>query len=346
MTPLHRRLAPKLAATAALLLLTAAADAEIGPAERSVRARRGPVTSTHAPKAPEPQKIPKRPWSESAPEAAEHVRRGGPLVMFVVVPLCSNAQIDCGSAVAGRPGDLAKNIYWGAVFGQRRFFERKNSGWTRVEVTRPAPGSDDPLLERAIFKREIPRAARSASPDASGATTEQIVVFQAVHGASIDRAINLFWTIATEGGRVRFRDGDQDRDEPIHVAGYAGHNRLMDAGAKLPPPPPNERSRPIPSFVMACYSEPYFGAALRSAGSDTLVMTRNLMAPEGYVLDAITKALGEDAPREDVRRRAVEAYARWQRISPAAASSIFAPGPERTTTAELTRPELTRASAR
>jgi hypothetical protein len=74
---------------------------------------------------------------------------------------------------------------------------------------------------------------------------------------------------------------------------------------------------------MACYSEPYFGAALRSAGSDTLVMTRNLMAPEGYVLDAITKALGEDAPREDVRRRAVEAYARWQRISPAAASSIF-----------------------
>jgi hypothetical protein len=75
-------------------------------------------------------------------------------------------------------------------------------------------------------------------------------------------------------------------------------------------------------------------------------MTRNLMAPEGYVLDAITKALGEDAPREDVRRRAVEAYARWQRISPAAASSIFAPRPERTTTAELARPELTRASAR
>jgi hypothetical protein len=325
MSPLLRRLASKLAPAAALLLLSGAADAGIGPAEMYARARR--AKSARAPKtAPASQhqhKQKQKPWSEASPETAEHVRRGGPLVTFVVVPLCSNDQIDCGSSVAGRPGDLSKNIYWGAVFGQRRFFERKNSGWTLVEVTRPAPGNADPLLERAVFKRKIPLAAWSTTT--SGATTEQIVVFQAVHGASIDRALSLFWSVATEGGRVRFHDGEMDRDEPIHVAGYAGHNRLMDAGAKLPPPPPQERSRPIPSFVVACSSEPHFGAALRNAGSDTLVMTRNLMAPEGYVLDAITKTLGENAPREDVRRRAIEAYAKWQSIGAAEASSIFAP---------------------
>jgi hypothetical protein len=336
MTPLFRRLASKLAPAAALLLLSGAADAGIGPAEMYARARR--AKSARAPRAADPQKTiqiqkqkqkpPQKPWSDTSPETAEHVRRGGPFVTFVVVPLCSNEQIDCGSSVAGRPGDLSKNIYWGAVFGQRRFFERKKSGWTLIDVTRPAPGSADPLLERAVFKREIPLAAWSTNPTeiaAAGSTAEQIVVFQAVHGASIDRALSLFWTLATEGGRVRFRDGDRDRDEPIQIAGYAGHNRLMDPGINLPPPPPIERGRPIPSFVIACSSEPYFGAALRNAGSDTLVMTRNLMAPEGYVLDAITKALGENAPREDVRRRAVDAYAKWQSISTAAASSIFAP---------------------
>lgn len=295
MGPLLRRLASKLAPAAALLLLAAAADA--GDA---------------------------KPWSETSPQIAEQIRRGGPFVTFVVVPLCSNDQIDCGSSVAGRPGDLSKNIYWGAIFGQRRFFERKNSGWTLLEVTRPAPGNDDPLLERVVFKRRIPLAPWSNTAD-PGATAEQIVVFQAVHGAAVDRAVSLFWTLATEGGRVRFHDGPNLRDEPIHVAGYAGHNRLMDPGTKLPPPPTPERSRPIPSFVVACYSEPYFGPALRLAGSETLVMTRNLMAPEGYVLDAITKALGENALRSDVRRRAVEGYAKWQSISTTEASAIFAP---------------------
>jgi hypothetical protein len=56
-------------------------------------------------------------------------------------------------------------------------------------------------------------------------------------------------------------------------------------------------------------------------------MTRSLMAPEGYVVDAITRALGENLPRGEVRARAVEAYAQWQRLSPRAASSIFTKQP-------------------
>lgn len=326
MSPLLRRLTQKIAPLAALLLVSSAAEGGIGPAEMYARAPK--AKSARAPKTtPVITKTPQKPWSNTSPAIADHLRRGGPLVTFVVVPLCSNDQINCGSGVAGRPGDLSKNIYWGAIFGQRRFFDRAKSGWTRVDVTRPDPGSTDPLLERVVFKRQIPLSAWSPS-NTDPANAEQIVVFQAVHGAAIDRAVSLFWTLATEGGRVRFRDGQIDRDEPIHIAGYAGHNRLMDAGTKLPPPPPLDRSRPIPSFVVACSSEAYFGDALRSAGSDTLLMTRNLMAPEGYVLDALTKALGENLPREAVRSRTIEAYAKWQSISRTEASSIFAPALE------------------
>jgi hypothetical protein len=320
------RCAARIAPVAALVLLSGSALGGIGSAEMLARARRAKVALQKERRAP-PPKAPKAPWSSLAPQAAESVERGGPLVTFIVVPLCSNEQIDCGSVSAGRPGDLSKNLYWGAVFGQRRFFDRKSSGWTRVEVTQA--GKDDPMLERVIYKRLVPRAQWMPAAEASSPeSVEQIVVFQAVHGASIDSAVSLFWTLATEGGRVRFRDGERERDEAIHVAGYSGHNRLMD-GIKLPPPPPKERARPIPSFVIACYSEAYFGDALRSAGSTPLVMTRALMAPEGYVLDALTRALGEDAPRAEVRARAVDAYAKWQRLSTGVASGIFAPAEPR-----------------
>ena len=66
----------------------------------------------------EPQK------SVSAESALYDIHSGKPLVVHVTVPLCSNTQIDCGSAVAGDPDRLETNLYWGAAFGHRRFFDR------------------------------------------------------------------------------------------------------------------------------------------------------------------------------------------------------------------------------
>lgn len=262
------------------------------------------------------------PWSDVNPTIAEDIRAGRPLVTVVIVPLCSNEQINCGSGVAGRPGDLRTNIYWGAVFGQKRFFNRKGSGW---ELVHSAPDAAAGVLERAVFRRIVGREAWQA--DGAGAKVEQIVVLEAIHGGAIDGAVSRFYHLATEGGRARFTDGGRERDERVHVAGYAGHNRLMD-GVKLPPPPPpGGDARPIPSFVMACVSDRYFSDALRSAGSETLVMTRDLMAPEGYVVEAITRALGENAPREVVRERAVASYIKWAKLPARAASWIFARSP-------------------
>ncbi|MDC3959155.1 hypothetical protein [Polyangium jinanense] len=249
--------------------------------------------------------------------AATSAQAAEPLVIQVIVPLCSNAQIDCGSNVAGDPDRLDTNLYWGAAFGHRRYFDRKKSGFTRVDVV-PADG---PRLERVVYRRLV-----SAEPFGGkrGETLEQIVVLDAYHGDSIDRAVEAFWHLATRGGRIRFHDGGKEREARISVAGYAGHNRLMD-GVRLPPTPgPEERGRAIPSFVLACDSEPYFGPALRAAGSETWLMTRSLMAPEGYVLDAVVNAIGVHAPPSTIRDRAVDAYAKWQKLSRRAAGSIFA----------------------
>jgi hypothetical protein len=257
------------------------------------------------------------PWSEADPRISAEIQAGKPLVLLVVVPLCDNALIDCGSPIAGKPRDLEHNVYWGAAFGQRRFFERKNSGWERVEIT--GPGKEG-LLARAVFRRQVSRAGWGGK---EGETVEQIVVLEAVDGTAIDAAVARFFGLATGGGRVRFQDGERAREERVQVVGYAGHNRLMD-GVALPRVASFAGARAIPSFVMACASEPYFGEALRKAGSAPLVMTRSLMAPEGYVIEAIARGLGEDLPQSSLRARAVAAYGKWQRISAAAASTIFA----------------------
>ncbi|MRG98374.1 hypothetical protein [Polyangium spumosum] len=249
--------------------------------------------------------------------AATSALAAEPLVVHVIVPLCSNAQIDCGSNVAGDPDRLDTNLYWGAAFGHRRFFDRKKSGFSRLDVM----GAEGPRLERVVYRRRVSAAPFGGTSDE---TVEQLVVLDAYHGDSIDRAVEAFHHLATRGGRVRFHDGGGSREVRVTVAGYAGHNRLMD-GVRLPPPPgPEERGRAIPSFVLACDSEPYFGPALRAAGSETWLMTRSLMAPEGYVLDAVVTAIGENATPTVIRDRAVAAYARWQKLSRGAAGSIFA----------------------
>ena len=143
----------------------------------------------------------------------------------MVVPLCSNEQIDCGSPIAGRPGDLAHNVYWGAVFGARRFLERKGSGWERVDVAR----GDRVFLERATFRRFVPGA-----PWGRADPVEELVVLQAVHGDAIIGPSITGWGVATRGGSVAFQDGGRARTVRINAVGYAGHNRLMDGRSSRP----------------------------------------------------------------------------------------------------------------
>lgn len=53
-------------------------------------------------------------------------------------------------------------------------------------------------------------------------------------------------------------------------------------------------------------------------------MTRDLMAPEGYIVEAMARGLGERATAQELRQRVVKAYAKWQRIPERTASTIFA----------------------
>ncbi|MCA9623854.1 MAG: hypothetical protein KC731_32755 [Myxococcales bacterium] len=241
--------------------------------------------------------------------ARQAVRRGEPLVVQVVVPLCDDAQIACGGHGLGSPRNLKSNLYWGALYGAKRFFSRKGSGYEAVEESTP-----EGLLERAVFRRRVAGARWGRRGE-----VEVLVVLDAIDGARIDDAIDRFASTATGGGTVTLRDG---RKLAVHAVGYAGHNRLMD-GKKLPPPA--SAGKPLPSFVFACLSERFFAEPLRAAGAQPLVLTRAFMAPEGYVVEAMVRSLGENRSREEARARVVAAYAKWQKLSVTSASRLFAP---------------------
>ena len=267
------------------------------------------VTITHAGAAGIPA-----PWSEANPEVTRDIQAGHPLVVHVIVPLCDNALIDCGSAAAGKPESLGTNLYWGALFGAKRIFGRKHLGYELVSSTKTITG----VLERVVFRRYHP-----GQPWGHDDRVEQLIGLDAIDGKRIDEAVQRFWLGATEGTRLTIDDRTERRTVTVHVTGFAGHNRLMD-DKSLPALRAGGRS-PTASFVMACESAPYFSPHLQSAGSQPLVMTQAYMAPEGYTIEAMARALARNDSPAQLRAAVVVAYAKWQRISIATANALFAP---------------------
>ena len=84
-------------------------------------------------------------------------------------------------------------------------------------------------------------------------------------------------------------------------------------------------ARPRPP-VLACKSRPYFAEPLGAAGCRPLVTTTGLMSPEAYTLEAVVAGWAAGEPPDRVRRRAAEAYARYQGCGLRAAERLFAGG--------------------
>ena len=244
----------------------------------------------------------------------QDLSRGAPLVVHVTVALCSNFQINCGAPFAGRAGDAKNNLYWGAMFGSRRFLDKaKDFDLLSVE-RKPKPH----VLERVVYRRQLSAAKWGLS---LGRPPEQIVVLDAVHGQAIDRATLDFWRRATQGSELEIVRKKRTERVRVHVAGYVGHNRLLD-GLSLPARA--STSQALPAFVLACQSDQFFSKQLRKAGATPLLMTRALMAPEGYVLLAALRAMGDAQSRAQIRSRSARAYAKYQKLKVREAWPIFA----------------------
>ena len=78
--------------------------------------------------------------------------------------------------------------------------------------------------------------------------------------------------------------------------------------------------------MLACASKQFFGTPLKPTGAEPLLWTTNLMAPEAYTLKAALDGWIAGESGDQIRRRAAEAYAQYQKISQGAALKLFTTG--------------------
>jgi hypothetical protein len=225
------------------------------------------------------------------PSAASEVapKRNHKLVHVIVV-LADNEH----QGIVRIPADLGNgqnprtNLYWGAMYGVRTFLP-KTGHWRRTSTTSPPEGM---ILERCVFESTDGPRVR--------------IVAEAWDGRAMRPALEKFF------GEVAECEAD--------LLCFVGHNGLMDVSLDIR----RVHTALTPqTIVLACKSKPYFEQALRGLGSDPLVVTTGLMAPEAYTLDAAIRAWAAGRDRVAVRRAAATAYAQYQRCSIAAARRLF-----------------------
>jgi len=246
---------------------------------------------------------------------------GRPVVVHVVVALCDNDHqgILPVPEALGNGQDPGNNLYWGAMYGVRSFMTRQ-AGW-RLKAR--LPQQSEHILDKIILEGDFER---------SGKSHKIYVVAEAWDGRYIQNTVERFLRLAAghDSDTIRFVN---DRDTVVicaggasHLIAYLGHNGLMDyplRAAVLPASNTPARN----SVVLACASRWYFEEPLRTGGSQPLLLTNGLMAPEAYTLDAIIRAWASGANAGDVRKAAATAYSKYQRCTLRAAMALFSERP-------------------
>jgi hypothetical protein len=240
------------------------------------------------------------------------VAAGRPLVAHVIVCLADNQHqgIVPVRADLGDGQNPAENLYWGALYGVKKFMPTK-AGWKLAPASGRLP---EGMLDRVVLTRKLKRGKSSVPA---------FIVAEAWDGREIRKATVRFLEMAAGHHPVeinKLKAGSQS-----HLIAYVGHDGLMDFELDALPEPARE-AEPLArsAVVLACMSKNYFEKPIRSAGAHALVLTTGLMAPEAYTLDAIVKSwFGGDGAAK-AREAAARAYKKYQKCSMTAARSLFA----------------------
>ena len=231
-------------------------------------------------------------------------------VIHVFVALADNVNqgIVPVSASLGNGDNAATNLYWGAAFGIKTFFAKKNKDWELISVI-PNPGAS--ILERCVFKHR---------------RNSLLMVADAYRGKEISQTTMDFLEAAAgkPGEKVRVGDVEFHTGGSADLVAYIGHNGLMDF--KLNSHPKRRDDRQRRAIILACASKDYFSPALQQSGATPLLWTTNLMAPEAYVLSAAIDGWMKKESDEQIRLRAADAYHKYQNCGVKAARGLFATG--------------------
>ncbi len=241
---------------------------------------------------------------------SEAVEAGRPLVAHVTVALADSEHQNIGP-VSGDLGDGMRpgvNLYWGALYGVEKFLPKK--GWRIVKRT-TIP--DRRVLRRVVFERRVRRAGRSV---------RVVVVADAWAGPNIRDATIRYFEHAAGRDLEFVTIGDEHiaAGGAAHVVAYVGHNGLMDFD--IPTVAPREGGVSA-AIALACISKDDFAPVLDRVGAEPILLTRSLMAPEAYTLDAALLAWFSGGDARAVYVAGSDAYCAYQKCSTRTARKMF-----------------------
>lgn len=226
--------------------------------------------------------------------------------VHVFVALCDNKTqgIIPVRKELGDGNDPRNNLYWGALYGVKTFFEG-DEDWNLVS-TENGPAED--ILERCVFRHK---------------TGKVFLVTDAYRGSKMKRAVEDFLAASAGNSPKTLEVGDRD----IRINGgadlvvYIGHNALMDFD--LERTKREKGSIPKDAIVLACKSKVYFHDRLSRLGCRSVLLTMGLMAPEAYTLDAALEGWIAGESSEKIRSLAGRAYHKYQKCGIDAATRLF-----------------------
>ena len=247
-----------------------------------------------------------------------------PRIVHVLVALCDNENqgIVPVPAALGKGDDPAGNLYWGALYGVSTFLKRQKEWQFEKKIINPAPA----VLERLIFKLK------------SG---DIYLIADAYDGRYIKAATeDLFsFTVGQKKVPVELNDQKLSGGSDADLLVYMGHNGLMDFSVSPYPlavSDPEKLTGRVQGYmpvlkdgkkrevaVFACHSEKYFKKQLLLAGASPLILTRDFMAPEAYILDALVSGWQRNEPDHAIRERVAAAYHKYQKCGLKAARRMF-----------------------
>ena len=245
--------------------------------------------------------------------------------IHVLVALCDNDSqgISPVPKIIGNGDDPPNNLYWGAMYGVSTYL-KKQKGW-RLESRLAKPS--DIILERLIFSKD-------------GA----YLIADAYAGRHIKKCTEDLFDFAA--GRtnvpVELENLNLTGGAGADLLVYMGHNGLMDFDLEKYPVAlkPGESFLDLPEnglpvvndgkkrevAVFSCHSQSYFQDLIIQAGARPLILTRDLMAPEAYILKALAEGWLAGQSPEEIRERVAAAYNQYQKCGLKAARRTFSAG--------------------
>ncbi|MDR0320934.1 MAG: hypothetical protein LBI28_05475 [Treponema sp.] len=233
------------------------------------------------------------------------LEESGIKTIHIFTALCDNRyqNIVRVPAALGNGQNHNSNLYWGALYGVRTFFKKSNE-WELLTTNR----INNVILERLVFKH----------------TQENYyLIADAYNGRYIKQCTQDFLnsSCGNKKDTLRINGKTLGIDGNASLVVYVGHDGLMDFQLSETFINTDEKKRDV--IILACYSKRYFAPHLEEANVNPLVWTSHLMSPEAYTLhDAITGYINGEA-NEDIRQRAAEAYAQYQKCSINAAKGLL-----------------------